>query len=415
MKETRTLEYKEIVSKSFLKTVSAYANYGKGKILFGVTDSGEYVGVQDPVQTCLDIENRINDSITPKPSYTLDIIENKVVSLEVKEGVDKPYFYKGKAYKRNDTSSIEVSRGELNRLILEGSNRNYDELPASNQNLTFKTLEKELKDKIEIQSLSKDILRTLNLYNQDSGFNNAAELLSDNNSLPGIDIIRFGEDINEIRNRQILENESVLVELNKTVEIYQQYYQYEQIDGLKREKKELIPEVAFREAVANTLVHRAWDIPAKIRISMFDNRIEITSPGGLPFGMSREEYLQGLISVARNPILANVFFRLKYIEMFGTGIRRIKRAYQELGVTPEFKVSENSVTVILPVIANKRELTVDEEKIIKVIKENIQATSSEISTQTGINKSKVVRLLRGLVEDHFIIKIGAGRATKYHL
>ena len=101
MKETRTLEFKETVTNTFLKTVSAYANYGTGEIRFGIADDGTVKGISEPKKACLDIENRINDSIDPNPEYTLHINENtSVITLTVYEGIHKPYLYKAKAYRR---------------------------------------------------------------------------------------------------------------------------------------------------------------------------------------------------------------------------------------------------------------------------------------------------------------------------
>ena len=114
MKETRTLEYKSELTNSFLKTVSAFSNFVTGKILFGIADDGTVIGVDDPDQRCLDIENKINDSISPKPDYVLSINrKTNVITLEVNEGKYKPYLYKGKAYRRSDTASIEVDQIEL--------------------------------------------------------------------------------------------------------------------------------------------------------------------------------------------------------------------------------------------------------------------------------------------------------------
>ena len=96
--------------------------------------------------------------------------------------------------------------------------------------------------------------------------------------------------------------------------MFRKYYQYEKIEGAERKCIDKIPEKAFREAIANALIHRMWDIPASIKVSMYADRIEISSPGGLPAGISEEEYLNGQISILRNPIIGNVFFRLKYIE-----------------------------------------------------------------------------------------------------
>ena len=115
------------------------------------------------------------------------------------------------------------------------------------------------------------------------------------------------------------------------------------IQGIERKKVEKIPEAAFREAIANALIHRAWDVEAQIRVLMFDDRIEVISPGGLPSGITRKEYLSGKLSVLRNRNLANVFYRLGFVEIFGTGITRIKQLYEEGLMKPEFEVSENTI------------------------------------------------------------------------
>ena len=152
MKESKTLEFKESITKSFLKTVSAFSNYDGGEIIFGIDDDGNIKGLSDPKSTCLDIENRINDNIVPLPGYSLKIDEtNKIISLVIKEGKNKPYLYNSKAYKRNDTSTIEVDSFELTRLVLEGKKINFEDLPSSNQKMDFHYLENKLKEHIDIK------------------------------------------------------------------------------------------------------------------------------------------------------------------------------------------------------------------------------------------------------------------------
>ena len=198
-RENRNLEYKEIVTNSFLKTVSAFANYGTGRIIFGIADDLTVKGLQKPTADCLSIENKINDSITPVPDYTLEIDEkNKIIILTVREGRYKPYFYKGKAYKRSDTATIEIGRLELTRLILEGQNLDYESLPAHTQQLSFNLLEKKLIEILHIEKPNRDIMKTLDLYSDKEGYNRTAELLADQNDFPGITIIRFGNSVDEI-------------------------------------------------------------------------------------------------------------------------------------------------------------------------------------------------------------------------
>ena len=233
-----------------------------------------------------------------------------------------------------------------------------------------------------IEQLTKDILKTLELYSDQNGFNNAAALLADNNHFKGIDIIRFGDSIDEI---------------------------------MERKSVDKIPEKAFREAVANALVHRMWDIPASIKISMYPDKIEISSPGGLPAGLSEDEYLNGQISLLRNPIIGNVFFRLKYIEKFGTGIMRINYAYKNILVKPEYRIFSNSIRIILPVIKSDYKLNEAEKRLINILTDSGSMTRNEVEKAAGMEKSKTIRILNGLIDKNIIQKKGMGRATKYEL
>lgn len=416
MKETKTLEFKEVITKSFLKTVSAFSNYDGGVIVFGIDDEGNIKGLTDPKSMCLDIENRINDNITPQPRYGLEIDEeNKTISLIIEEGSNKPYLYNSKAYKRNDTSTIEVDSFELTRLVLEGKKINYEDLSSNKQELNFNYLERKLKEYINIEMFNMDTLKTLNLYNERNGYNNAANILSDNNTFPGIDIAKFGDSINIIKKRLILENMSILEMYDIAVQTYKDYYQYEEIEGSYRKKVELIPEEAFRESVANALIHRAWDLNARIRISMYEDRIEVTSPGGLMNGITKDEYVSGMISLLRNPIVSNVFFRLGIVEIFGTGILRILHTYEDSIKKPIFNVSSNTIQIILPIYNSSYVMQKDEEAVYKVLSKTKNMSISEILPNVSYGRTKVKELLKKM-EKEGIVKIeGRGKGTKYHL
>lgn len=413
MKEDKNLEFKEKISNTFLKTVSAFANYGTGRILFGIRDDGTVSGVTGPEQVCLDIENRINDSIDPVPNYSLSIDgKTSVITLTVEEGLHKPYLYKAKAYRRNDTATIEADRLELTRLILEGRATSFEELPAKQKELVFSLLEKKLKEVLHIESLTSDTLKTLELWNQESGPNIAGELLADTNSFCGTDIVRFGESISILLDREMHEHESVLAQYDSAVNMYRKYYQYDEIKGMNRETISLIPESAFREAIANALVHRAWDVNANINIGMYPDRIEITSPGGLPKGMTAEEYFKGGISVLRNRILGTLFFRLQLIERFGTGIRRINEAYSNCLKQPQFDIGTESIRICLPLVYLPGSLSHDEEKIYRLL-HGKNLSSSAIAAATGYGKTKVIKILKGLTEAGYVYSVGKGRAVTY--
>ena len=414
MRETRTLEFKETITNTFLKTVSAFSNYDGGTILFGVDDDGNIKGLPDVKQACLDIENKINDSITPQPDYTLEVQNNdQTIKLTVKSGLQKPYLYKSKAYKRNDTATIEVDTLEFSRLVLDGKNIRFEELPCKDQELSFEILHYKLKETVRIENFNKDTLKTLNLYDDVNGFNNAAGLLADKNHFPGIDIVKFGENISIIQKRSTFENISVLEVYEKAIEVFRDYYQYEVIQGADRKKMEKIPEAAFREAIANALIYRVWDVDSQIRVSMFDDRIEIVSPGGLPSGITEEEYLSGKLSVLRNRNLANVFYRLGFVEIFGTGITRIKQLYAEALIKPDFEVSENAIKIVLPIFEKNADLTKDEIIIYKLVSKTMLKPISEVAPYVPFGKSKTTKLLKEMCQKGVITVEGKGKGTKY--
>ena len=414
MKESRFLEFKSEVSNSFLKTVSAFSNIGTGTIKFGFNDDGSICGISNIEKTCLDIENKINDSITPNPNYKFELdYNNKTIDLIVYEGLNKPYLYKSKAYKRNDTATIEMDHLELQRVILEGKNMYFEELPYDGK-LEFNYLRKVFKDNLNVE-LNDDIFKTLGLVDKNGKYNNAAAILADENNFSGIDIIRFGNNINEIMDRGTLEGKSIFEQYNFAFDYYNKNYVYELVDGPERKVIHKIPENAFREALANALIHRTWDDTPNIRISMLKDGITITSPGGLLSSVSKEEYLNGQVSKLRNPIIAHIFFRLKMIEMFGTGILRIKDLYKDLPVQPDFKIYDNSITVELPTIDSKLSVSKDEQIILDYLNKGLLATSGDIVIGTGLSKDKVLRLIKNLINNGYVKVSGVGKATKYSI
>jgi len=413
-RENSKLEYKEKISNTFLKTVSAFANYGDGQIVFGIADDGTVVGVPNPVQACLDLENRINDSMSPVPQYQLSIDDaTQTITLHVAQGPDKPYFYKHKAYRRSDSASVEVDRLELNRLVLAGSHINFEDLPSQQQTLQFGQLSRQLREKVGISRLSADILRTLGLYTDEGRYNQAAALLADKNTFAGVDVIRFGQTLDEIRERQQVRQVSVLQQFHDTMKFFRAHYCYEKITGETRQVVESVPEKAMREALANSLVHRTWDVAADIHIAMFADRLEITSPGGLPAGITEEEYLYHQISVLRNPKLANVFYRLGYIESFGTGIQRIRERYADSVAKPQFLVTTAAIKIILPVRGEQHIYHTDEQRVMQVMSKNILFSRAELEQMTGFDKAKLLRVLHNMLQQGTVQKIGKGRSTKY--
>lgn len=411
--ENKYLEYKEKITKQFLKTVSAFANYDGGKIIFGIADNENEIGLNNPVDEKLRIEEMINSNIKPIPEYELTI-ENKNVVLVVKPGKNKPYFVDNKAYKRSDTSTIEMDTFELKNLIIEGLNIDFEEVKSRYQDLHFSYLENALKQTLSIDALDINVLKTLRLYSTRDGYNMAAYLLSDNLEGVGIDAVKFGQSINEIEKRITLTTGSILKQFDDIISVFEDYYVVEMIEGVKRESVEKIPSAAFREAIANALVHRKWNINANVQISMFNNRIEIVSPGGLPSGITEDSYINGRYSLLRNPILADVFLRLKLIEKFGTGIIRIKSLYTDFISQPKFIVNDSSITIVLPTI-DSVDLDETERTVLNYIKVNGPISSGQVVSDLKIERNKAIDTLNSLKELELIKVEGKGRSTKYHI
>ena len=227
------------------------------------------------------------------------------------------------------------------------------------------------------------------------------------------DIVKFGENISIIQKRATFDNRSILEVYDKTIEIFKDYYSYEVIQQAERKNIEKIPETAFREAIANALIHRVWDVESQIRVMMFEDRIEIISPGGLPAGITEEEYLSGKISVLRNRNLANVFYRLGFVEIFGTGITRIKQVYEAGLQKPDFEVSENTIKIILPVLEENINLTDDEMVVYKILSKTVLKPISEIAPYVSFGKSKTTQLLKAMGDKGVVTVEGKGRGTKY--
>lgn len=240
-----------------------------------------------------------------------------------------------------------------------------------------------------------------------------------------------GNSVANIKDRLFLNNISILEIFDKAIDFYHKHIiTSEIINSAYRETIEQVPIVAYREAVANAIVHRNYSIEAETRIEIYDNRIEIVSPGGLPIGITEEEYIDGRISVSRNKIISDIFFRLGIIERLATGIRRIKEHYKDYNVKPSFLVSKNSIKIILPFtnlmnshsdrvneIPNEytNNITGNEVILINYIKKNKQINRIEAEKIWDLKKTHTIEVLNSLIAKGIIKRVGKGRNTVYVL
>jgi ATP-dependent DNA helicase RecG len=178
--ETKHKELKREYTDSILKTISAFSNYEGGQIVIGIDEVyKEVVNVSDYASLKLKIENKINDSITPRPRYEMKVLSHEkknILEILVYPGINKPYLYKGVAYQRSDTSTIPVDQTSLVELSLKGRNISYDQLETDEEDLQFTVLDKKLNEVRPVSNFNKDILITLGLFTNDK-YNIAAQLI----------------------------------------------------------------------------------------------------------------------------------------------------------------------------------------------------------------------------------------------
>lgn len=195
-------------------------------------------------------------------------------------------------------------------------------------------------------------------------------------------------------------------------------------DKLYRIDRRDYPETAVREALMNLLVHREYSFRASTFISLYTDRLEFTSIGGLVSGVTLKDVTMG-ISVCRNTKLANVFYRLELIEAYGTGLIKIMDAYEGTGMTPQIETSDNAFKIILPnlnamaepvkTIQARSEKGTPEEKVIVLTKERGFVTRKEVEILLGIGQSSCGRLLKKMIENGLLIQEGKGKNTHYCL
>jgi len=421
-RENKSLELKRELTDSFLKSVSAFANFGTGKVIFGVSDDGTVIGIPDIEKLKLQIENKINDAISPIPEFQLTEIKHDnhpIVELKVFKGMHAPYLYGGRAYKRSDTASVALDSSELRRLSIEGSGLSFDQLPSQETEPSFLTLERGLMETVGLQNLNADSLRTLGLMKGERLLK-SAELLADtnHNAQSSTVIIRFGKTTSEFLGRVYLSYQSILSQYYGALEMFDKWYTpYEVVDGAKRVTRIQLPKEAYREAVANALIHRRYDLNGAVQIAMYQDRIDITSLGGLPDGISESAYLYSQISIPRNVIIAEVFHRLAIIEKFGTGIERIRLEFEAYADKPEFEVSTDLIRVVLPVINYERlpEELSTEERILLFIGQNPMVARSELEAVSDLHRTRLTEMLNVLVKAGKIERLGAGRGVRYKI
>ena len=394
--ESETVELKAIVVEDIKKEVIAFANCEGGKLYIGVQDDGTVSGVDNPDETSLQISNMVRDAIKPDLTMflhyeTVTVDGKKIVTVDIQQGTERPYYIAKKGlrpegvYVRQGYSSVPATNTAIRRMIKETDGDHFEEMRSLEQNLTFESAKKVFAERNVKFGLTQ--MKTLGMVTQDGVYTNLGLLLSDQCVHTIKAAVFQGTTQSEFKDRKEFSG-SLFRQMNETYDFIDFRNQtHSTFDKLYRIDRRDYPETAVREALLNLLVHREYSFCASTFISLYADRLEFTSIGGLVSGVSLKDITMG-ISVCRNSKLANVFYRLELIEAYGTGIIKIMGAYEGTGMTPQIETSDNAFKIILPNLnampEPARQMQVNpekctpEEKVIALTKQRGFITRKEI-------------------------------------
>lgn len=437
-RETETVELKSIVMDDIKKEIIAFANCDGGTVYVGVADDGKVLGVENADECALQISNMVRDAVKPDVTMfihyeTLECDGKAVVAVNIQRGTNRPYYLAKKGlrpegvYVRQGYSSVPATDTAIRQMIKETDGDSFENMRSINQALTFEATKKEFEKRNVV--FGQPQMQTLKIVSADGIYTNLGLLLSEQ-CLHTIKAAVFeGINQNVFKDRREFSG-SLMQQLNDVYDYIDLHNQtHATFRKLLRIDTRDYPEVAVREALLNTLVHRDYSFRASTLISIYDDRIEFVSIGGLLPGLELDDLMMG-VSVCRNPHLANVFYRLQLIEAYGTGMKKIMGAYANALVQPKIKTTNNAFKIILPNVnftpkaaevhkdfekAADLALDSNEEKVLQFLREHLMITRKETQTLLEVSQSTAGRILKAMVDSGRIKQIGGSRTTRYEL
>lgn len=440
--------------KSWCKSVSAFANTLGGALIFGISDDNQIIGLENPNSDAEKISEIIKTRLDPIPEFRLrfeQVEKNKIlIILDVFKGDETPYYYSGdgvlEAYMRVGNESVKVTSTELKRLVLRGRNTSYD-----SQNSTYKVEDfafsklRERYKKWTGNSFEEKDLFSFGLVNEQGYLTNAGALIVDESPIRcsrlfctrwnglnknGGTIDAFDEAEYSGSVLSLIDNGEAFIKRNAKL-------MWRKTDNSREEMPEYV-ERSYHEALVNALAHRDYLINgSEVHIDIYDNRMEIYSPGGMPDGsVIQERNPLTVPSIRRNPVLADVFNRLGYMERKGSGFGKIISGYEfqinyDESKKPSFCSDRYQFTVVMPNLnyelkdnkqndandakndaesdANIYKILNRKKKLIEIIKQDPSITQIKMANTLGISRRTVQRLIKELIEDGIIIREGSKR------
>ena len=428
--ESETIELKEIYTSGIRKEIVAFANTKGGIIYIGVSDRGEIVGIDNADFVMQQLSNTLRDSIRPDISMFTNIEflqeeDKTLLKITVNQGTKKPYYLSDKGIKpsgvyiRSGTTSAPATEDSIRMMIKTTDGDSFEKNRSMVQELTFNSLSEELeKRNLEFTEVQMENLGIMTL---DKIYTNMGLLVSDQCSHSIKFAIFQGIDKSVFKDRKEFTGSlfEQLTDAYKLIDFYNGTKA--NFHDLMRTDERDYPEDAIREALLNAIVHRDYSFSGSTLINIYIDRLEIISLGGLVSGLSLEAVMMGA-SQSRNERLAALFYRLKLIEAYGTGISKIISSYKKTGIEPIFENVEGAFRVILPNVntatnvINIDNLDVEDERylpILNIFSQQKEFTRKDVEDVMGIGTTHAINTIKEMIDKNLIEKIGKGKKTRY--
>lgn len=422
-RETELIEFKKTtgeLKEGIISLASMLNKNGKGTLYFGVRNNGKVLGQQIGNRTLREIAGEIANAMKPQiiPTIMIELYDDKNVIKITAEGNEKPYSAYGKYYVRSADEDREVTLQQLPNLTLKASDSIVN-IEADNQELGFEQLKLLYAGK-NLTFRKNTFEQKLNLLTHDGAYNLMASLLADTNSYSIKVAVFRGRDRTDLVGRKEYGYKCMLVAVKQVLDYMEALNgtAADMGDGLKGEGR-LFDFPCFKAAWLNACLHTCWSRQTPPTVCLFEDRIEIISVGGLPDGLTPEEFYEGK-SKPVNPGLWQIMVQLGDIEQTGHGVPLIVSRYGR----EVFDITENYITVTIPL--NKgtgkkfalekeksRMLDSKDEGILMLMEENSSINVAEISRQIHLGTTMVTKRIRRMKEKGIIERTGAKKKGQW--
>lgn len=440
--ESSTIEWKRELPRNdqIIKTIIGFCNQNGGKIVIGVANSGEIVGIAtEIIQKALEsLEKMIYEASSPTiipRIYTQRFGEKCLLIIEVSSGMSKPYYRTSEGldkgtYIRLGRNTLRANSDMIKEMYWQSHGLDFETLPnhnAKEEDLDSKKIKTFLDNRKNHGNLKyeKSTLLAYHLIKSEHSIFYPTQMA----------LILFGklpqfflsEAMIICSHFQGISGRDVIATIDCEGVLFDQFNQcYSfivsrlprsfKIRKPKREEQLEIPEIAIREALLNAIVHRNYHIKAPIKVAIYDDRIEIFSPGSFPGPLDLKNLKSG-ITYLRNPMICKIFREIGYIEKLGTGIITIFESYEKRGLLdPKIIEGENYVKCILPRILKKKVvLNKEEENLEKLFVLSTEISVEDVQKILGVSRQTASRKMNKLIKKGFVQRVGKTRSTRYKL